>query len=80
MTREHIRELALDAARDRYHCKECRKAARCTFHGGALLPKELHCAASDYAEGYAAGYEDGLPFYLTDEEDDGEPDYYEVYE
>ena len=80
MTRAHIRELALDAARDRFRCKECRKAMRCTFRGGSLRPKELHCAADEYAAGYAAGYEDGLPFCLTDEEEDGEPDYYEVYE
>lgn len=81
MNRETIQELALEAARYKYKCRECRKRERCTLHTGSMRPADLHCAADDYRRGYLAGYEDAYPFVINPEEsEDQEPDYYEVYE
>ena len=43
MNRETIQELAIEAARYKYKCRECRKRERFTMHTGALLPSELRC-------------------------------------
>ena len=43
MNRETIQELAIEAARYKYKCRECRKRERCTMHTGALRPSELRC-------------------------------------
>ena len=51
------------------------------MHTGALRPRELHCPAEAYRLGYVEGYIDAYPFLVNSEEDDDqEPDYYEVYE
>ena len=41
MNRETIQELAIEAARYKYKCRECRKRERFTMHTGALRPSEL---------------------------------------
>ena len=81
MNRETIQELALEATKDRYKCRACWKRERCTMHTGALRPSELHCPAEAYRLGYVEGYIDAYPFLVNSEEDDDQdPDYYEVYE